>query len=224
MGTTNPLRGHSSIHHVGIFYFKIQNLPFHFNTCFPNVHLLAVCYTGDLKKYGFRPIIEKFRKDIKILETIGVQIYIPGRREVTIFGSISQFCGDFLVINEIFGLVCDFSHDYHCSMCYCTKDSLNSFFREDNFVLRSKISHTIDVQEQIESETTHSRGVKHESALNDSIFFHTAENMMVDLLAAYLSRKIFFLTRLDRCCMFIKTLKNGLQSPNLMIGFVGLPV
>ena len=174
---------------------------------------MAVCYTGDLKKYGFRPIIEKFRKDIKILETIGVQIYIPGRREVTIFGSISQFCGDFLVINEIFGLVCDFSHDYHCSMCYCTKDSLNSFFREDNFV-----------QEQKESETTHTRGVKHDSALNDLIFFHTAENMMVDLLAAYLSRKIFFLTRLDRCCMFIKTLKNGLQSPNLMIGFVGLPV
>ena len=113
-------------------------------------------------------------KDVKILETI-VPIYIPGRGEVTIFGSISQFCGDCLAINEIFGLVCDFSHDYHCSMCYCTKDFLNSFFREDNFV-----------QEQMESETTHTRGVKHDSALNDLIFFHTAENMMVDLLHIFL--------------------------------------
>ena len=34
----------------------------------------------------------------------------------------------------------------------------------------------------MESETTHTRGVKHDSALNDLIFFHTAENMMVDLL------------------------------------------
>ena len=116
MGTTNPLRGYSSIHNVGIFYFTIQNLPVHFNTCFPNAHLLAVCYTGDLKKYGFRPIIEKFMKDIKILETTAVKIDVPGRGEVTIFGSISQFCGDCLAINEIFGLVCDFSHDYHCSM------------------------------------------------------------------------------------------------------------
>jgi len=39
-------------------------------------------------------------KDVKILETI-VPIYIPGRGEVTIFGSISQFCGDCLAINEI---------------------------------------------------------------------------------------------------------------------------
>lgn len=182
MGTTNPLRGHSSIHNVGIFYFTIQNLPPHFNTCFPNVHLFSVCYSGDLKKYGFRPVLERFMKDINILETSGIQINVAGRGQVNFFGSLSQFSGDCLAINEIFGLVCDFSHDYHCSMCYCSKISMSSFFTEDKFELRSRNSHALDVREQTLSGQIHVRGVKAESVLNESLYFHTAENMMVDLL------------------------------------------
>jgi hypothetical protein len=50
MGTTNPLRGHSAPHNLGIFYFTIQNLPDFFNSCFPNIHTFAICYTIDLKK------------------------------------------------------------------------------------------------------------------------------------------------------------------------------
>ncbi len=121
-------------------------------------------------------------KDIKILETSGVEIDVQGKGNVTVFGFLTQLSGDCLAINEIFGLVCDFSHDYHCSMCYCTKDSLSSFFTEDKFELRFKTSHINDVQEQMISGRTHTRGVKNDSGLNESLFFHTAKNMMVDLL------------------------------------------
>jgi hypothetical protein len=51
MGTTNPLRGHSASHNLGIFYFTIQNLPNSFNTCFPNIHTFAICHSLDLKKW-----------------------------------------------------------------------------------------------------------------------------------------------------------------------------
>lgn len=47
MGTTNPLHGHSSVRNVGIFYMTFDNLPSHFNTCFSNVHLVAVCFAVD---------------------------------------------------------------------------------------------------------------------------------------------------------------------------------
>ena len=93
MGKTNALWGHSSIHNVGIFYFTIQNLPLHFNTCFPNVHLFAVCYTGDFKKYGFRPVLQRFMKNIKILETTGIIIIVAGRGEVIFLALYHNFPG-----------------------------------------------------------------------------------------------------------------------------------
>jgi hypothetical protein len=65
MGTTNPLRGHSTNHNVGIFYFTVDNLPAHLQTSSPNIFLFALCYTVDLKKYGFNPhskgIYERFK-------------------------------------------------------------------------------------------------------------------------------------------------------------------
>ena len=52
LGTTNPLRGQSVMCNVGMFYYVIKNLPPFCNSCYANVHLLALCYSEDLKKYG----------------------------------------------------------------------------------------------------------------------------------------------------------------------------
>ncbi len=82
-------------------------------------------------------------QDIRVLETTGVQVNIPERGEITIFGSMSQFCWDCLAINESFGLVSDFSHNYHCLFCYCTKISSSSVFKEDQFELRTKLNHIV---------------------------------------------------------------------------------
>lgn len=69
MGTTNPLRGHSTPHTLGKFYFIIENLPHWYNTCFQNVHVFAVCNTLDIKRHGFHPILRQFVDDLKVLET-----------------------------------------------------------------------------------------------------------------------------------------------------------
>jgi len=50
LGVTNPLRGHSSLHNIGVFFFLIRNLPSQYNSCLANVHLVALCYSQDLKK------------------------------------------------------------------------------------------------------------------------------------------------------------------------------
>jgi hypothetical protein len=42
MGVTNPLRSHGSLHNIGAFYYTIKNVPEEFNSCFANVHLLAL--------------------------------------------------------------------------------------------------------------------------------------------------------------------------------------
>ena len=50
LGVTNPLRGHSSLHNIGVFFFLIRNLPSQYTSCLANVHLVALCYSQDLKK------------------------------------------------------------------------------------------------------------------------------------------------------------------------------
>jgi len=47
LGVTNPLRGQSSLHNVGVFFYTVKNLPPQFISCFGNVHLLALCYSHE---------------------------------------------------------------------------------------------------------------------------------------------------------------------------------
>jgi hypothetical protein len=44
LGTTNPLRGQSNtMNNIGDFFYTVKNLPAKYNSCFANVHLLALC-------------------------------------------------------------------------------------------------------------------------------------------------------------------------------------
>jgi len=45
LGVTNPLRGQSTLHNIGVFFYTIKNVPHRYNSCFANVHLLALCYS-----------------------------------------------------------------------------------------------------------------------------------------------------------------------------------
>ena len=67
MGTTNPLRGQSSMYNVGVFYYVVKNLPNVYNSCFANVHLLCLAYSVDIKVYGFDRILGKFVDKMKHL-------------------------------------------------------------------------------------------------------------------------------------------------------------
>lgn len=54
MRKTNPLRG---TYNVGVLYFIVKNLPNTANTSFANVHLVATCYSPDLKSYGSEAVL-----------------------------------------------------------------------------------------------------------------------------------------------------------------------
>ena len=184
MGTTNPLRGHSAPHNLGIFYFTIQNLPNYFTSCFPSTHCFAMCYTFDLKTNGFKPILSKFMDELNFLETGGIHVSVPEMGDVLIFGSISQFTGDCLATNEIFGLVEDFSHDYYFPHCNCTRDSISKKFNENDFIFRGKIEHAKDLEnlEKAEGSVLHIRGQKRDSVLNRSKYYHTSESRTIDIM------------------------------------------
>lgn len=83
MGTTNPLR-ENTLCNMGVFYYTIQNLPSKFNSCFAGVQLLAICYSEDIKKYGFGVVLARFVADMNRLQTVGISGDFPiiGKRTV----------------------------------------------------------------------------------------------------------------------------------------------
>ena len=102
-----------------------------------NIHLIALCYTEDIKKYGFGKVLEPFVKDINTLSTEGIQL--PDRRRKK--GTITQFSGDNLGVHSLFGFVESFAATYYCGICVASNEEAQHCFVEDEDVLRSKESY-----------------------------------------------------------------------------------
>ena len=112
MGTTNPLRGQSSLCSVGVFYYTVKNLPTVFNSCFANVNLLALGYYHDVKVYGFEAILEKFVSEIKNLSSRWFNGNFPIIGSRQIYVTMFQVAGDNLALNGILGFIESFSCDF----------------------------------------------------------------------------------------------------------------
>ena len=55
-------------HKIGAFYFTVQNMPHELNSKISSVHLLALAYAADIKKYGIHRILKPLLDDLKELE------------------------------------------------------------------------------------------------------------------------------------------------------------
>jgi hypothetical protein len=136
MGTTNPLRGQGAMSSVGVFYYVVKNLPDSWNTCFSNVHLLALCYSHDLKVHGFSPILDKFSQELTELSSTGFQGVFPVIGQANICVELFQVACDNLALNSMLGFIESFSGDYFCTLCYATRASIQVGFVEECFQMR----------------------------------------------------------------------------------------
>lgn len=183
MGTTNPLRGNSVLCNVGTFYYTLQNLPPFYNSCHANVHLLALCYSVDIKKYGFNPVLAKFVDEINRLSTRGFYGNFPLLGERQVFVLLCNVACDNLALNSLFGFVESFSCDYFCTMCICTHTEIQTKFFEDQFVRRTVDGYKKDVATLSQTQTAgslHSHGVKKDSVLNSVHGYHVTQNYALD--------------------------------------------
>jgi len=137
MGVTNPLRSHGSVHNVGVFYYTIKNLLLEFNSCFANVHLLALCYSHDLSVHGFEPVLNAFVSEIKELSTSGLTGEFPVLGNTTVYASLCQVTCDNLALNKMFGFIESFSGSYFCTVFYATSEQIQVWYREEQFQQRT---------------------------------------------------------------------------------------
>ena len=86
-------------------------------------------------------------------------------------------------MNNIFGLVESFSHDFYCPICYVTRASALIYFLENQFNLRNKSEYEKDLRDILNNpKLTHVRGVKGISFLNRSMFWHWTGNYCLDIM------------------------------------------
>lgn len=184
LGVTNPLRGQSTLHNVGVFFYTIKNLSEQYNSCFSNVHLLALCYSLDIKKYGFDPILEKFVCEMNKLSRHGFQGNFPVIGQCTVFASLCQVTCDNLALNGIFGFIESFACDYFCTLCYATQEQIQQYFSEDLFEMRTKSSYNADLGALTKrtGKKMHVRGIKRYCKLNDIDGFHVTTNFSLDIM------------------------------------------
>jgi len=181
MGTTNPLRGQSNMHNIGVFYLVVKNLPNVANSCFSNAHLLSLCYAADLKTYGYEAVLRKFVAELQYLSIEGFTGDFTVLGQSRIFVSLLQVACDNLALNGLLGFIESFSVDYFCKMCYATQADIQHKFYETDFELRTVAKHSKDLA-CISDKVSHSRGVKNDCILNKIPGYHVTQNFSLDIM------------------------------------------
>ncbi|XP_041825358.1 uncharacterized protein LOC121629700 [Melanotaenia boesemani] len=178
----NSLGSKRGIHKLGALYFTLRNFSPKWNSLLANIHLCALFHAQDLKRYGFSEILAPIVRDIKLLETDGIEIPIYSGR---VRGSLVQVTGDNLGLHSLFGLVESFSARYCCRFCLAEKDDFQTEFSEESskIVLRTKDTYTAHCQEMAHNPSLpYVFGVKSSCLLNSLTYFHIAENFSVDVM------------------------------------------
>ena len=179
---TNPIGSKAGVHKLGLFYYTIQNLPFTVSSSMNGVFLLAVCYTSDIKKYGFQPILDPFVKKVKQLESdCGVVLQWDGR-VCEVHGTLVSFNADTLAAHELLGFLGPSAHRL-CRLCDATRELIQIFLKEEDFNMREIDSHddAVDVV-SLRRNGDLDTGVRTSCPLNLLQNFHCVTNYNLDTM------------------------------------------
>lgn len=168
--TVNPLGSKRGIHKLGALYFVLRNFPDSLNSQLNNIHLLALFYSEDAKKYGYQLIFDHIIPDIKILETKGIEL-----RGKTFFGTVCALAHDNLGANSILGFQESFNATHYCRICCISKYDAQNIFEHSKFEIRNREN----LQQHL---TTFSHGVVRSCPLNDLNFYNYLDSPTVDIM------------------------------------------
>ena len=74
----NPLGNKTSKCKVLAFYFVLGNLPAKYRSCLTDIHIVSLVPARLIGKYGYDKVLEPLIKDLKTLETQGLDIGFEG--------------------------------------------------------------------------------------------------------------------------------------------------
>lgn len=179
----SPLQSKSGVHKICAIYMTIQNIPPKYISKYNNIYLVALCNADDLKSKttDFNNLWQEIVRDIKYLETVGIEIDCRPNLKCT----LTHLSFDNLGANLSLGYVASFSSTYYCRHCVRSKDQCRTAIDDDMDLLRTKSMYyqqlrIIQNSEKVKYDET--QGLKFYCKLNDLSHFHILDNPTVDIM------------------------------------------
>ena len=177
----NPLGSKTAAHKLGAFYFTIQNLPFYLQSFMGGVQVLGICYTADVTKYGFQEILSPFLDDLNKLESEeGVMVNFDGEPFV-LRATIACVVADGLAAHQMFGFLSP-SANHFCRLCMIHRSDILKGEVEIKNPRTKKLYNKQVRKVQSKLLTGTETGLKENSPLHRSRFWHCAENFVFDAM------------------------------------------
>lgn len=174
---TNPLSPKAGTHKLGALYYTFKNVhPCHLSTL-NHIYLAALYKSSDVSEFGFDVILEPLVKDLKDLETNGLEINCPGFQGILKVG-LAQVIGDNLGIHSLFGLAMGFTANFPCRKCKAHRDVVRRQTKSDDNLLRTVANY----EEDLLAVNLPQTGVRTSCLLNELESFHITSNYAPDVM------------------------------------------
>ncbi|XP_031339512.1 uncharacterized protein LOC116181630 [Photinus pyralis] len=162
----NPLGSSRKKHKVVGIYFTVNNIPSRHWSKVGHIQLIGLVYEKTIKMLGFHKVLTVLLEDLKFIEVTGVEVEVDNKR-INIKGSLLSVIGDNLGSHQVGGFVENFSTSgYFCRYCDFSYAHSNK-----PIVYRTKSLYEFDVN-MANFEAEPSKGIKHNSVLNDLNYYH----------------------------------------------------
>lgn len=177
----NPLGTSRKKHKICAVYWVLGNLPLKYRSSLSSINLGLLCYSSDLKTYGYAAVLEPLLRDLEHLENQCLYIEKLGTH---VQGTIAFVSADNLAAHSLAGFQESFSVDKCCRFCLASRKDIQTVqVKSGSFALRTKRSHDDNVLCLSRDETVKSvEGVKASCVLNRLEHFHSSTGFPPDIL------------------------------------------
>ena len=173
----NPLGSKAGLHKIGVIYCTILNMPPKFRSSLCNCFLVSLYNAGDVKIYGYGPILQPLVNDIQLLEREGLYVDTDVFQG-TVHVSVAQVTGDNLGVNGILGYVESFVSNHFCRSCKMHRNDMRACSTAQPGHLRNVENYEEDLHLNQPAAT----GIKTPCMLNDVENYHVTANYAPDVM------------------------------------------
>jgi hypothetical protein len=183
----NPIGDARGVYKAVGVYYRIGNLHWSLKSTNHTIQLAALCVSRVWSSYGQSKILEAIVKDIKELESEGIDVEIDGLTK-TFKATIWVFIGDNKGSNSIGGFVESFGSnvDNFCRFCLFNSKSRQTNFRENESEMRKIDSYLDSTRLASTMPNKIHNGIKYNSILNELMYFNVIEGLPVDYMHDFL--------------------------------------
>nr|CAH0106788.1 unnamed protein product [Daphnia galeata] len=145
--TVNALGSKTKKHEIGMFCFRILNLPMTENSKLANIFPIAMVTSVQLKNNGFDFIFTKFMEEIKELESQeGMLLNIPGLPNFRVRGTIAAVCADTKGAHELGGFLSPSANKF-CRLCLIDRKDIRFCSCINPLIMRNRTNYENAVKE-----------------------------------------------------------------------------